>query len=484
MRPNFQLLDGDLADRIITEAKIVLAEVGVDVGDEETRALLAQHGADVDGSDGRVRLTAAMVESALDTVPLSFSLYDIFGEETHRFEGRKTHFTPGSAAINILDRENGKIRPAATRDLINLAKVVSGLERIDAQSTALMSSDVPEGISDSYRLYLNLLHCEKPVVSGAFSIEGFYVIRDLLLAVRGTNEALAEKPLSILTCCPTAPLRWTDEGSQNLLECARHRIPAEIIPVPLTGFMAPVTLVGTLIQHTAEVLSGVVIAQLVQPGTPLLFGGSPAIFDLRYETTPMGAVETTMLTCGAAEIGRRLGMPTQGYISLSDSKALDAQAGLETSMGATLAALTGIDNVSGPGMLDFESCQSLEKLVVDHEIIRMTDRLSAGIEPREDFPSRPLFEELLREKHLLIADHTRRHLRDELTFPGPVIDRTARARWIEEGSATLDQRVAGEVDRLLAEYQPSRLDENARTELKRVMDAAAASAGMDSLPDF
>ena len=149
-----------------------------------------------------------------------------------------------------------------------------------------------------------------------------------------------------------------------------------------------------------------------------------------------------------------------------------------------MAVLTGIDNVSGPGMLDFESCQSLEKLVVDHEIIRMTDRLSAGIEPREDFPSRPLFEELLREKHLLIADHTRRHLRDELTFPGPVIDRTARARWIEEGSATLDQRVAGEVDRLLAEYQPSRLDENARTELKRVMDAAAASAGMDSLPDF
>ena len=123
------------------------------------------------------------------------------------------------------------------------------------------------------------------------------------------------------------------------------------------------------------------IAQLVQPGTPLLFGGSPAIFDIRYETTPMGAIETTMLTCAAAEIGRRLGLPTQGYISLSDSKALDAPAGLETGIGATLAALAGLDNVSGPGMLDFESCQSLEKLVVDHEICLMTDRLTAGIEP-------------------------------------------------------------------------------------------------------
>ncbi len=197
----------------------------------------------------------------------------------------------------------------------------------------------------------------------------------------------------------------------------------------------------------------------------------------------MGAVETTMLTCAAAEIGRRLGLPTQGYIGLSDSKALDAQAGLETGIGATLAALTGIDNVSGPGMLDFESCQSLEKLVVDHEICLMTDRLRAGIEPREDFPSRPLFEELLAEKHLLIADHTRRHLRSELTFPGPVVDRTSRARWLEEGAATLGERAAREVDRNTADFKPSRIGDDVRKDLEEVMTAAASANGMDTLPE-
>ena len=337
MQPRFQQLDDDLAERIITEAKIVLAEVGVDINDEQTRSLLADRGAGLDGADGRVRIGDSMVEAALDTTPLSFSLYDVLGEETHRFEGRRTHFTPGSAAINILDRSSGEIRPAVTSDLVAFAKLVSGLERYDAQSTALVASDVPEAVSDSYRLFLGLLHCEKPAVTGAFTIEGFAVIRDLLLAVRGSAEELKARPVAMVTCCPTSPLRWTDEGSRNLMDCARSGIPAEIVPVPLTGFMAPVTLVGTLIQHTAEVLSGVVIAQLVQPGTPLLFGGSPAIFDVRYETTPMGAVETTMLTCAAAEIGRRLGLPTQGYIGLSDSKALDAQAGLETGIGATLA---------------------------------------------------------------------------------------------------------------------------------------------------
>ncbi|MCU0233085.1 MAG: trimethylamine methyltransferase family protein [Thermoanaerobaculales bacterium] len=482
MRPRFQLLDEDLAERIITEAKIVLAELGVEVNDGEARELLAAGGADLGRRDGRVLIGEGMVEAALDATPLAFSLFDVLGRETHRFEGARTHFTPGSAAINILDRSSGAIRPAVTADLVGLARLVSRLERMDAQSTALVSSDVPEAVSDSYRLFINLLYCEKAVVTGTFSVAGLPVMRELLLAVRGSAAELAARPLALFTCCPTSPLRWTDEGARDLVECARAGIPVEIVPVPLTGFMAPVTLVGTLIQHTAEVLSGVVIAQLARPGSPLLFGGSPAIFDLRYETTPMGAVETSMLTAAAAEIGRRLGLPTQGYIALSDAKALDAQAGLETGIGATLAALAGIDNVSGPGMLDFESCQSLEKLVVDHEICRMAERLSAGIEAREDFPARPLLEELLAEKHLLIADHTRRHLRSELSFPGPVIDRTSRPRWLEEGGATLGERAAAEVDRLLAASEPSRIPDEARRELERIMTAAARAAGLERLP--
>jgi trimethylamine--corrinoid protein Co-methyltransferase len=180
------------------------------------------------------------------------------------------------------------------------------------------------------------------VVTGAFTIEGFEVIKDLQLAVRGNADELRSKPLTVISCCPTSPLKWSDVTSQNVVDCARYSIPVEFISMPLSGFMAPVSLVGTLVQHTAETLSGVVISQLSRPGTPVLYGGSPAIFDMRYETTPMGAVETMMLDCAYSEIGKSLGMPTQGYISLSDSKMLDAQAGLESGIGATLAGLSGI----------------------------------------------------------------------------------------------------------------------------------------------
>jgi len=261
------------------------------------------------------------------------------------------------------------------------------------------------------------------------------------------------------------------------VDCATNGIPVEFISMPLSGFMAPVTLVGSLVQHTAETLSGVVISQLVRPGAPVLYGGSPAIFDVRRETTPMGAIETMMIDCAYSEIGRHLGLPTQAYIALSDAKLLDAQAGLETGVGATMAALAGINSISGPGMLDFESCQSLEKLVLDNEICGMALRLVRGIEPKDDFPSLPHFEEMLKEGHLLISRHTRRWLKTEHYFPGPVIDRANRGRWLAEGALTLGERARREKERIVSRWQPTRLPEEVTGELTRLMTAEARRYG-------
>jgi len=483
MRPKLRFLEMELIDRIVDEARAVLAEIGVEIQDDEARALFVDHGAADGGPDGRVRITSEMIDQALQAAPSSFKLYNLLGERTHDFSGAAVHFTPASSAILVLDDVTGEARSPVTSDYLKYAKVVAGLPGIHAQSTAFIPTDVDGRISDAYRLFLSLSTCEKPVVTGAFSVEGFALMRDLLLAVRRSEQALIEKPLAIFSCCPTSPLKWTHAGSAGLMDCARAAIPVEIVPVPLSGLMAPVTMVGTLIQHTAEVLSGVVMGQLVRPGTPMLFGGCPAIFDIRYETAPMGAVESMMIACGAAEIGRRLGLPTQGYIGLSDAKIPDAQAGLETAMGTTLAALSCFDNISGPGMLDFINCHSTAKMVVDHEICAMVGRLRRGVEPRDDFPSRALIQELLSEGHLLISDHTMSHLRDEIDFPGPVIDRAVRPRWVEEGRSTIGERAVAEVERLVSDFKPSRLSEDSLRSLVDCMTVAARECGMDTLPD-
>ena len=123
----------------------------------------------------------------------------------------------------------------------------------------------------------------------------------------------------------------------------------EIVPVTLMGLVAPVTLVGAAVFHTVDVLAGVVMAQLLRPGAPVLFGGAPAAFHMGETTSPMTAVEAMRLDLAYAAIGKHLGLPTQTYLGMSENRALDAQAGAESFGGAVLAALAGINSVSGAG---------------------------------------------------------------------------------------------------------------------------------------
>lgn len=483
MRPVLRFLSDDAIREILSEARDLLCKIGMKIYHKELLSLLSDHGAAVDSNSKNVIFTNDIIDKALKTVPSSFRLYDVKGNQTHDFSHYNVYFTPGSSSLNFFDHGANRMRKPNSADYIRYVKVVGRLKYLASQSTAFIPADVDENIADSYRLYLSLLYGEKPVVTGTFNDEGFAVMKAMQSAVRGTEGALREKPLSIFSCCPTTPLKWSEHICADIMACARSGIPVELISMPLMGFTGPVTLVGSLVGHTAETLSGIVISQLTQPGAPLLYGGAPAVFDVRYETTPMGAVETEMMDCAYNEIGKFLNIPTQAYIALSDAKEPDAQAGLETSMGAVMAALSGINSISGPGMLDFINCFSLEKLVLDNEICGMVSRLVEGIVPREDFPVVPRYEELLKEQHLLISKHTRRYLRQEHYFPGPVIDRASHERWQEQGSLSLVERAHREVERLIGEYEPSSLASEVKKELTRIMEADARRCGMEKLPD-
>lgn len=475
-----------MIQQIISEARDILCNLGIKIYHKQLVLLLADHGADVEKNRQHVRFTNDMIDKALKTVLSSFKLYDVTGKETHDFSGHNVYFTPASSALNILEIDPGydasHIRQPHTRDYVRYVKVVNQLNHIASQSTAFVPADVSEKISDSYRLYLNLLYGEKPIVTGTFSDKGFSIMKELQTAVRGSEKELKEKPLTIFSCCPTTPLKWGERSSHDIINCGRSGIPVELIPMPLAGFTSPVTLVGALVGHTAENLSGIVISQLSNPGAPLLYGGAAAAFDMRYGTTPLGAVESQVMACAYNEIGKYLGIPTQAYIALSDAKTLDTQAGAETSMGATMAALSGINSISGPGMLDFVNCFSIEKLIVDNEICGMAYRMLNGIEPKEDFPTLPLYRELLKEKHLLTSRHTRRYFKEEHYFPGKVIDRSSRSKWEEQGSPTLIKQAHTEINRLLDSYQPSCLARDIKIRLTEIMESEAQRCGMDKLP--
>jgi trimethylamine--corrinoid protein Co-methyltransferase len=250
----------------------------------------------------------------------------------------------------------------------------------------------------------------------------------------------------------------------------------------MTGATSPATITGTLVQHTAENLCGLVICQLAKRGAPVIFGGSPSSFDMRKGTTPMGALETMMIDMAYAQVGKNLGLPTHAYMGLSDAKVIDAQAGFESALGVVLAALAGINVVSGAGMLNFESTQSLEKLVIDNEICGLAYRLIAGIAQRDEPMALPFYEALSASSQFLSLPHTKQWYRKEHTLAG-LVDRDTYEDWLAAGRKTLADRAAEDVVRRLKEAPAVSVDSVLRKELERIMGAEARGAGLARLPE-
>jgi len=267
-----------------------------------------------------------------------------------------------------------------------------------------------------------------------------------------------------------------------LIDCARAGIPAELVSMPLTGATSPVTLREAVVQHCAENLSGVTIHQLAAQGAPIIYGGSPAAFDMRRGTTPMGAVETRMIDAAYAQVGKHLGIPTHAYMALSDAKCPDHQAGYESGIGAVIAALAGVNVVSGPGMLDFEMCQSLEKVLLDHDAVGMAHRLVRGIEQREG-DAVALIGELVGLSSFLGHDHTRKNWRQELTVGSPVVDRDTYGDWETKGAKWAHERAVDEVQRRLERAEIPPLADEVDAALGEIMFAEAKLHGMDALPE-
>ena len=482
--PRLELLNSTLLDRILSEAFALLEMPGVKVQSAEALALLAEAGARVD-ADARAQvahISESLARRALETVPREFWLYDRDGNMRVCYGGDAVHFDPGSAAVHILDPETGEHRNAVTADLVRLVKVAEVLPQYDAQSTALVCSDVAHEITDLYRLYLVLLYSGKPIVTGAFAIETLDVMREMLGIVGG--EGTNGKPRAIFDVCPSPPLNWSAFAAENLVTLARAGLPAEIVSMPLAGARAPATLGGSVVQHAAECLSGITIHQLARPGAPIVWGGAPAIFDMRHGTTPYGAMETAMIDAAYAQVGKSLGLPTHTYLCASDSKTLDAQAGMESGMTALVGALAGVNMISGAGMLDFLACQSVEKLVVDAEAIAMVRRLLAGIEQRGETLATQLFAELGLSGEFLGARHTRQWFQAEQHLPSAVIDRASVRAWAEAGKPDTMVRARARAAELLAQYLPRPLAPEVEKELRGLVQRVVQKAGMSELPQL
>jgi trimethylamine--corrinoid protein Co-methyltransferase len=459
-RPLLTLLSLEEAREVHCKAIELLEKVGVKFEDREVAKTLLENGALE--RDGRVLIPEELVNEAVKLAPKRIELYDRDGSRVATLGESASIFNPGSAAIKILDYESLEPRSPVMEDLKRLAVIVENMHFIDAQSTALVPGDVPMEIRDVVRLYPILKYSRKPIITGSFTVENLSIMLDLAKTVR---EDAWKRPFTIFDVCPSPPLSWSTLTSRNLVDLAKAGVPAEIISMPGLGSTSPTTIAGALIQHHAEVLSGIVLAQLASKNAPVIYGGSPLLAHPRYGTPVITAPEALLVSLAYRDLAKLIELPVHTYMGLSDSKLVDYQAGAESAYSSLLAAVSGFDVVSGPGMLEFESVFSFEKLVLDNELIGLVKRIRRGFDLSVDELAFDVIMDTVLSKsgNFLLHPHTRRMIRREIHLPR-IWDTTPRSRWSKR-SIYIEAHL--EVERLLREGSTSPLE----PEVERRLDA-------------
>jgi len=482
VRPFVRFLSETDIDTIIDRAFTVLETVGMHVGSSRILNMMgSQEGASIRGE--RVALERNLIEQCLKEAPSEIKIYGQDSTHPLTLADDNVYYVAGSVAPYICDGENKDLREPSSRDLIEHIKVLNRCDYIDFQSGSFVIHDVPKPITSSYRYYLSLLYSPKPMFGGAFGTDDLNVIKDMLSVIAGGDKELEGKPIAVVANNPSSPLGLTEIVAENLVFCAEKRLPIMLIPIPLAGGSSPVTLAGTLVQHTAEVVGALVASQIASPGAPVIFGGGPSIMDMKKGTACQASTEAVIMGACTGQIARRLHLPSATNTGRADSKCVDYQAGEESGMALALMALAGVNMIRGAGTLEFANVISKEKLLIDNEICGMAKRLIRPMETTEPaLATDVIIERATGSDGYLSSSHTMEWFRTEFFFPSPLIDRGSRREFEENGRRDAYSRALARVQEILDEYTPRAFDKDKKREIDTIMTNHARKYGMEHLP--
>lgn len=439
----------------------ILTEVGFCVPEAGALARLQAAGFQVDDTAGMVRITPALLEQALDTLPRDVRLYGRDGGEPVPYD-RHSCFMGGGTPVNVLDLDTGQRRPATHRDVVDLVRLQDVLPGVEVVRPTVTATD--RGPCSDLVEIAELLRCTaKPGVHRCLSADRVDAAVEMLDAVSGARRS---RPSFATLYCPISPGYFTPENVRCMLRWAEHGVPITLLSMAMGGASAPATLLGELVVINADVLAWIVALQVLHPGTPLLYGSVSAVLDMRTGLLPLGAPERGMVNAGAARMARHYGIPSMCGGLSSDAKQLDAQAGFEKAVTALPLLLEGASIIYGVGATDAGASISYTQMVLDDELIAGLRRLVQGIDLHDLEEEVALIKANTPRGNFLRAKHTRRTHRQH--WLPSILSREPYETWQARGETieTVCRRRARE---LLAEHSPPPLPAGVEADLERIV---------------
>ncbi len=450
----YQPLKQSSIDRIHQASLEIFEEVGFEVYYDEALEIFARSGAKVDFEQKRVRLSPQLVEKAISTAPSKVVLYG--REEKHDLilEGKRVYLGTGGTAPNVLDLETGEKRLSSLEDVKQIAKLVDALDNVHFYLLPVFPNELPQEQVDVNRFYAGLANTTKHVTGGVWHPEGARNAIKLASIIAGGYEELKKKPIISIICCVISPLRLDKNYTELMIIAAENGIPVMVPSEALCGSTSPITLAGDVLQVNVETLAGVILTQLVNPGTPVLYATVSTIADPRRMSYTSGAVEMGLINAALAQMAQFYGIPFYATAGMSDAKLPDAQAGYEKAITSLLVAMAGANFIhDSAGLLEFAMTASYEQYVIDDEINGMVMRAVRGIEFNEDTLALDVIKNVGPTGTFFDQVHTVKHLRSEFFFP-KLSDRSPREQWVEKGAKDTRERAREIAKDILLNHKP------------------------------
>ena len=471
LHPTMRMLSDEQIKAIHHTSLDILSRTGIVMKNEAARQLLLEAGAWE--SEGRIKIPSHLVMDAIASAPPRIPMYNRMGELTMPLEAGKVFFGPGSDCIFTIDVETGERRKATAEDIRRIAHLCDGLDQMDFTMSMGNPSDVPSLDIYVHEFISMIRGSVKPTCYTANNREDMEDIYRIACAVAGGETELREKPFLILYAESISPLLYPDESVDKLLFCAEKGIPVTYPPSPNTGGGGPITLAGALALGNAECLLGLVLTQLVRPGTPFLYGMNTAALDMKSAIVAYGAPEWPMGMAAWSDIARYYDLPIWGAAGATDSKLVDAQAGIEATATIMTAFLTRCNLVHDVGYIEYGTTSSMEMLVVCDEIIRDVRFIVGGVEVSERTLAREAIHRAKPGGGFLADDHTLDNWKWAQWRPD-VIDRSRYDRWVKRGSKDMVARANERAREILAEHEVPPLPQAAEEMIAEVIKAREA----------
>jgi len=465
--PRLNVLSKDKLETIHLSTLEVLKRTGVAVKEPKAVEILKKGGCDVEGE--RVKFPSNLVERSLSNPPPRIVMCDRNGNPAMFLEENNVYFGTGSDTPNVVDPFTGKRRTSVLKDIENVSKVVDFLDEISFTMCSGIASDVNSKISDLYHFEAMVNHTEKPIVFTAWSLENLKTIISMAEAVAGGEKELKNSPFIALYTEPISPLTLAAESTQKLMFMAEKPLPVVFTPAVITGATGPVTLAGGLIQGNAEILAGYVLANLINEGTPFIYGGGVTSVDMATSTLCYASAEFMLATSALTDMAKYYHLPMFSFAGCSDSNIYDQQASLEGALWTLLSSLNGGNLVHDVGYINNGLTTSFEQLVVSHDVIGLVRRITQGVEVNEETMALDLIDEIGPGGEYLTSEHTLRHFKENW-YPD-LISRVPYERWEKEDKRDLGTRAREGAKHILENHTPQPLEKKLKAELRKIVES-------------